>query len=76
MHRTRRVCLVSGGGIHPAADDIPGRYIGQQVGEDAFAKALGYFESYPVPTLPGFGSFSLVLSLMGAGAWSRTKTLR
>jgi len=64
------------GGIHPAADDIPGRYIGQQVGEDAFAMALGYFESSAVPSLPGFGSFALVLSLMGAGAWSRTKARR
>jgi len=66
------------GGIHPAADDIPGRHIGQRVGEDAFAKALVYFEpsSAPVPALPGFGSVALVLSLMGAGAWARTRTPR
>jgi hypothetical protein len=31
------------GGIHPPIDDIPGRFIGYQVGHDAFAKALTYF---------------------------------
>ncbi len=33
------------GGIHPPADDIPGRHIGEQIGKDAFAKAEQYFES-------------------------------
>ena len=33
------------GGIHPPADDIPGRKIGQKVGEDAFNMALTYFNS-------------------------------
>ena len=32
------------GGIHPPQDDIPGRLIGIQVGEDAFEHARGYFE--------------------------------
>jgi hypothetical protein len=31
------------GGIHPPADDIPGRRIGIEVGEDAFALAEKYF---------------------------------
>lgn len=31
------------GGIHPPADDIPGRLIGLQVGQEAFAKAVEYF---------------------------------
>ncbi len=31
------------GGIHPPFDDIPGRRIGQKVGEDAVALALTYF---------------------------------
>jgi len=31
------------GGIHPPADDIPGRAIGEQVGLDAFARARQYF---------------------------------
>lgn len=33
------------GGIHPPADDVPGRLIGQEVGQDAFAKALTYFQT-------------------------------
>ena len=32
------------GGIHPPADDIPGRLIGEQVGQDAFDLARAYFE--------------------------------
>jgi hypothetical protein len=31
------------GGIHPPADDIPGRLIGEQIGKDAFAIAESYF---------------------------------
>jgi hypothetical protein len=31
------------GGIHPPADDLPGRRIGEQIGLDAFALATGYF---------------------------------
>ena len=36
------------GGIHPPADDIPGRLIGMQVGPDAFALARSYFEGQPL----------------------------
>lgn len=31
------------GGIHPPADDIPGRVIGKKIGNDAFQLALKYF---------------------------------
>ena len=31
------------GGIHPPADDIPGRIMGQEIGEEAFALAVDYF---------------------------------
>ncbi|MEI6412099.1 MAG: MopE-related protein, partial [Bacteroidota bacterium] len=31
------------GGIHPPMDDIPGRLIGAEIGNDAFAKARRYF---------------------------------
>ncbi|MDN3493931.1 FG-GAP-like repeat-containing protein [Winogradskyella bathintestinalis] len=31
------------GGIHPPADDIPGRFIGQAVAEDVFSFAVPYF---------------------------------
>jgi len=32
------------GGIHPPADDIPGRIIGEQIGISSFAKGEEYFE--------------------------------
>ena len=32
------------GGIHPPADDIPGRKMGQLIGTDAFNKTLSFFE--------------------------------
>lgn len=31
------------GGIHPPIDDIPGRFIGKEIGDDAFEKARSYF---------------------------------
>lgn len=37
------------GGIHPPADDIPGRLIGIVVGKDAFAHALSYIEGRVTP---------------------------
>ncbi|NNF34679.1 MAG: T9SS type A sorting domain-containing protein [Saprospiraceae bacterium] len=33
------------GGIHPPADDMPGRLIGMEIGNDAFDKARSYFKS-------------------------------
>ena len=35
------------GGIHPPADDIPGRLIGEQIGLDAFALAESYILGTP-----------------------------
>ena len=35
------------GGIHPPADDIPGRLIGARVGLDAFSFAKSYFQPLP-----------------------------
>ena len=35
------------GGIHPPADDIPGRLIGEKIGVDAFNYAISYFENNP-----------------------------
>lgn len=35
------------GGIHPPADDTPGRLIGGVIGDDAFDKALEYYTSSP-----------------------------
>ncbi|HCW06612.1 MAG TPA: hypothetical protein DGG95_04510, partial [Cytophagales bacterium] len=31
------------GGIHPPSDDMPGRFIGEKIGNDAFRLALTYF---------------------------------
>jgi hypothetical protein len=38
------------GGIHPPADDFPGRRIGHIVGPDAFALAMNYFAGVPEPS--------------------------
>ncbi len=35
------------GGIHPPADDLPGRIIGEQIGNDAFELAKQYFTGGP-----------------------------
>ncbi|MEM8891260.1 MAG: T9SS type A sorting domain-containing protein, partial [Bacteroidota bacterium] len=39
------------GGIHPPADDIPGRLIGEKVGIDAFNKAKNLFQGIENPAL-------------------------
>jgi hypothetical protein len=38
------------GGIHPPADDLPGRLIGIEVGNDAYDKARSYFKSNTTST--------------------------
>ncbi|MEY8847404.1 FG-GAP-like repeat-containing protein [Psychroserpens sp. XS_ASV72] len=37
------------GGIHPPADDIPGRFIGEKVGNQAFDFAVPYFYGETIP---------------------------
>jgi len=39
------------GGIHPPADDIPGRLIGKQIGIDAFKLAESYFKGNTITAL-------------------------
>ena len=39
------------GGIHPPADDIPGRIIGEQIGNNAFLKARTLFKTSPVESV-------------------------
>jgi len=64
------------GGIHPPADDIPGRLIGEQIGIKAFSKAEQYFEglitstsevkdeiSFKVYPNPGLTGTSLTVAL-------------
>ncbi len=41
------------GGIHPPVDDIRGRLIGQQIGEEAFVYAQQYFDNTVTSTEPG-----------------------
>ena len=41
------------GGIHPPADDIPGRFIGEVIGIEAFNYALPYFMGMPNQTNEG-----------------------
>ncbi|WP_299836635.1 DUF6851 domain-containing protein [uncultured Tenacibaculum sp.] len=36
------------GGIHPPADDIPGRLIGEAVGEQAYKYGISYFQPYQI----------------------------
>ncbi|MEM6964520.1 MAG: DUF6851 domain-containing protein [Bacteroidota bacterium] len=40
------------GGIHPPVDDIPGRLIGEKIGQDAFDFAIPYFTKSP--EMPNF----------------------
>ena len=40
------------GGIHPPVDDIRGRLIGQQIGQEAFAHAQQYFDNTVTSTEP------------------------
>lgn len=39
------------GGIHPTADDIPGRFMGAVIGPDAFYRAVEYFEGSYSPEI-------------------------
>nr|MBX2878029.1 T9SS type A sorting domain-containing protein [Saprospiraceae bacterium] len=51
------------GGIHPPADDIPGRLIGEVIGVDAFNYALPYFNLDVTDTEGAFAEKEDLLSL-------------
>jgi hypothetical protein len=62
------------GGIHPPADDIPGRLIGAAIGPEALARAIQYYNGQaplppggvaPVTELPTLSSLGLLLLLAG-----------
>jgi hypothetical protein len=60
------------GGIHPPADDIPGRAMGQQIGHDAWDLALARFQGQPGGSwvqldLGGLAGVSGVPQLAGGG---------
>lgn len=45
------------GGIHPPADDIPGRLIGEKIGKAAFVFGEQYFSKTSTPTQDGLSAF-------------------
>jgi hypothetical protein len=56
------------GGIHPTADDIPGRLMGSDIGADAFDYAAMYFgEPANVPASIPWTQWALALCLGGIG---------
>ena len=65
------------GGIHPTADDIPGRLMGFVIGPDAFDRAVLYFEgqlggppdTIEIPTLSPWGLATMALSILALGTW-------
>lgn len=65
------------GGIHPTADDIPARFIGAEIGPQAFETAELYIEGLlgtgpeEIPTLSPWGLGAMILTLLGAFAWVR-----
>ena len=58
------------GGIHPTADDIPGRFMGFDIGHQAFNRALSYFngtfppEVQAVPLNPWLMTFLLLSGIL------------
>ncbi len=70
------------GGIHPPADDIPGRLIGEDIGNEAFAYAEKFFTGqipidvpsgslkvYPNPVSDGTAISVLLPGEVGSGEW-------
>ncbi|MEX2309632.1 MAG: vanadium-dependent haloperoxidase [Pirellulales bacterium] len=58
------------GGIHPPADDFPGRRIGHEVGPAAFALAMRYYAGVPEP------SSVLLMAVSAVGLCCRLATRR
>lgn len=50
------------GGIHVRADDLPGRIIGAQIGQDAWSQAAAYFNG----SVPEPGTALVLLTVMGS----------
>ena len=49
------------GGIHPPADDIPGRLIGEKVGKNTFSFGVPYFSKKTLSTNDYFNQSSSIL---------------
>lgn len=59
------------GGIHPPADDFPGRRIGHEVGPDAWELAMRYFSGQTVPEPASYVLWMLALACFARGRWQR-----
>jgi hypothetical protein len=57
------------GGIHPPADDFPGRRIGHEIGPAAYAQAIRYFTNVPEPS-------SALLGALALASWSCGRQVR
>ncbi len=60
------------GGIHPPADDFPGRRIGHIVGPDAWALAMRYFSGEAVPEPASVSLALLSLAAIALARWPRS----
>jgi hypothetical protein len=60
------------GGIHPPADDFPGRRIGSIVGPDAFNRAMLLFAGVPEPSGAVLGLMAVASLVYGAGRQRRS----
>jgi hypothetical protein len=60
------------GGIHPPADDFPGRRIGSIVGPDAFDRAMLLFAGVPEPSSTLLGLMAVACLVCGAGRQPRS----
>lgn len=63
------------GGIHPPADDIPGRFIGMEIGPDAFYLAERYFNG-GAPTVTAASPVSLYPNPVSSGSSLRMRLNR
>ncbi len=56
------------GGIHPTADDIPGRFMGYEIGQQAFAHAMRFFRgdvsAQAIPLNSWWAQFLLLLLVL------------
>jgi hypothetical protein len=57
------------GGIHPPADDIPGRIMGEVIGIDAFNRAQSFFDDCDAPVSCADAPVNLDSELQQFGIW-------
>jgi hypothetical protein len=62
------------GGIHPPADDFPGRRIGHEVGPAAYALAMRYFAGVPEPSSVLLGAVGIAALCFGRATRRRSES--